>query len=313
MKKLAKKIFFSTLIASSATFARPEISIHENVEVSQRELLRLSDIAEISNANGEILSFAESVVLRDDARELLLSQKMESQEILSKIRSAMNSQEKVHKLNPSFRIPSQVKVTFSSTPISRQEIERKILNVLRVKCNDCEYKVSVQGVPIPLQKQWDLDFSQLSTKGGFLLPLKDGDQAQTKWVSGNIRVSQLTPVVTRMILQGERLQAQDIHMTLTDVTYSKDATLRVEDIQGQLAARSLPVGTPIWTSDLKREPAAKKGQIVKAIIGDENFEISANMQAEDNGFVGDLIKVKSFETQKILSGTVIEKGVVKLQ
>lgn len=306
-------LFFAILFINIQAFARPEISIPGNVEISQRELLRLSDVAEISGGNADLLSFAESVVLREDARELLLSQKMDSQEVLTKVRAAMNSQEGLRKLNPSFKIPSQVKVSFSSTPVSRQEVERKILNALKVKCNECEYKISIQGVPVPSQKQWDLDLTQLTAKGGFLLPLQDGDRQQLKWISGTIRVSQLTPVTTKLILQGERVQAQDIRMAMTDVTYSKDGVLRVEDIQGQVATRSLPIGSPVWTSDLKREPAAKKGQIVKAVIGDETFEISASMQAEDNGFVGDLIKVKSLETQKVLSGLVIEKGVVKLQ
>lgn len=306
-------LLFLIIFGATSAFARPEISIPGSVEISQRELLRLSDVAEISGGNAELLSLVESIVLREDARELLLSQKIDSQEVLTKIRTALNSQEKLHKLNPSFKIPSQVKVSFSSTPVSRQEVERKILNTLRTRCGDCEYKVSIQSVPIPSQKQWELDFTQLSAKGGFLLPLKEGDQRQLKWISGTIRVSQLTPVTTRMILQGERVQAQDIHMIATDVTYSKDGVLRAVDVQGQLAARSLPIGSPVWSSDLKREPAAMKGQIVKAVIGDESFEISANMQAEDNGFVGDLIKVKSLENQKVLSGLVVEKGVVKLQ
>lgn len=309
MRVLFCAIFFINIQA----FARPEISIPGNVEISQRELLRLSDVAEISGGNAELLSFAESIVLREDARELLLSQKIESQEVLTKIRAAMNSQEGLRKLNPAFKVPSQVRVSFSSTPISRQEVARKILNNLKTRCDECEYRVSVQSVPVPSQKQWELDFSQLAAKGGFLLPLRDGDQHQLKWISGTIRVSQLTPVTTRMILQGERVQAQDIRIVMTDVTYSKDGVLRTGDIQGQLAARSLPIGSPIWTSDLKREPAAKKGQIVKAVIGDESFEVSASMQAEDSGFVGDLIKVKSLETHKVFSGLVVEKGVVKVQ
>ncbi|WP_374029632.1 flagellar basal body P-ring formation chaperone FlgA [Bdellovibrio bacteriovorus] len=309
-----KKFFFVLFFLSfNALAGRPEVSIPGSVEVSQRPLLRLSDIAVVTNGNDELLSFLESIVIREDARELLLSQKLESQEILGKVRAAMKSQEGLKKINPSFKIPSEVKVAFASTPISRQEMERRIINVLQARCHECEYKVTVQSTPQPANKDWQLDFTQLSGKGGFLLPVRDGDQRQLKWISGNIRVSQLTPVATRLILQGERVQPEDIRMTMTDVTFAKDGALRIEDIQGQLAARSLPVGTTIWSSDLKREPAAKRGQIVKALLGDENFEISVNMVAEDNGFVGDVIKVKNLETQKVLSGIVTEKGVVKLQ
>ncbi|MFV8248364.1 flagellar basal body P-ring formation chaperone FlgA [Bdellovibrio bacteriovorus] len=308
-----KKIFVFAFLVSLQAFARPEISIPSSVEISQRELLRLGDIATVTGGTEELVNALDAVVLREDCRELLLSQHLNSSEILVKMRAALNSQENLRRLNPQFKVPSQVQVSFASTPVSRQEVERKVHNILKARCNECEYQISIQSTPRPASKLWDLDFTQLSAKGGFLLPLRDGDQRQIKWISGTIRVSKLTPVTTRLILQGERVQADDLRMSMTDVTFAKDGSLRMEDIQGQMAARSLPVGSTVWASDLKREPAAKKGQIVKALLGDDSFEISVNMMAEDSGFVGDLIKVKNLETQKVLSGLVTEKGVVKLQ
>ncbi|WP_374031947.1 flagellar basal body P-ring formation chaperone FlgA [Bdellovibrio bacteriovorus] len=308
-----KKIFLLAFLVSLQAFARPEISIPSSVEISQRELLRLGDIATVTGGTEELVNALDAVVLREDCRELLLSQHLNSSEILVKMRAALNSQENLRRLNPQFKVPSQVQVSFASTPVSRQEVERKVHNILKARCNECEYQISIQSTPRPASKLWDLDFTQLSAKGGFLLPLRDGDQRQIKWISGTIRVSKLTPVTTRLILQGERVQADDLRMSMTDVTFAKDGSLRMEDIQGQMAARSLPVGSTVWASDLKREPAAKKGQIVKALLGDDSFEISVNMMAEDSGFVGDLIKVKNLETQKVLSGLVTEKGVVKLQ
>jgi flagella basal body P-ring formation protein FlgA len=307
------KLFLVLFFFSLQVFARPEITIPGNVEISQRELLRLSDIAVVTGGTEELLVSLDGIVLREDARELLLSGHLNSQDILSKVRAAMASQETLRRFKPAFKVPAQVKVNFATTPVSREEVERKIHNVLQARCNSCEYKISIQSTPIPAQKQWDLDFSQLTAKGGFLLPLRDGEQGQIKWISGTIRASQLTPVTTRLILQGERVQPDDIRMVMTDITFARDGVLRPEDIQGQLAARSLPVGSPVWMTDLKREPAARVGQSVKAMLNNEGFEISVNMQAEENGFVGDTIKVKNPETKKVLSGLVIEKGVVKLQ
>lgn len=307
-----KKLILVSIFLGATTWARPEIEIPAQVEISQRPLLRLGDIAHLKGGNSNLLKFLDDVVLREDARDLVLSNHINSQEILMKVRAIMKSRNDVRSLTPSFKIPSQVKVTFSQDAVSREEVARKVLNHLQMSCGDCEYKVSVTKTPVPTQKDWDLDFSQLSSKGSFLLPLREGSD-QNKWISGTIRVSQLTPVATRLISQGERVQASDFRMVMTDITYAKDSAVRLQDVQGQIAARSLSVGAPMWASDLKREPAAKKGQIVKAMLGDETFEISVNMQAEDNGFIGDLIKVKNIETQKVMSGLVVEKGVVKLQ
>lgn len=307
------KIFFSLLIFAIQCYGKTEISIAKNVEISQRPLLRLSDIAEVNQGSEEVLTFMDEVVLREDARELLLSQAMGSQEILHKIKSALNAQDSKQKMKLTFKIPSEIKIDFSPSPISKQEIERKILNVLKTQCHSCDYKLSIQSIPSISQRQWELDFSKLNPKGGFLLPVKEGVLGEQKWISGTIRVSQLTPVASKLILQGERVQPEDIQMVMTDITYAKDSTLRLSDIQGQLAVRTLPLGSPVWSSDLKREPAAKKGQMVKALVVEDGFEISTSMIAEDNGFIGDLIKVKNLQTQTVLSGSVVEKGVVKLQ
>lgn len=308
-----KSVLFFILSFSINALARPEIMIPSSVEISQREILRLGDIAVVSGFQEEHIGHLDSIVIRDDSRALLLSQKLEAQEILNALREGLKNNETLKKLNPLFKVPSQVAVSFSSSAISRQEAERRILNTLRAKCHQCEFQVSVHGTPVPSGKQWFMDMSGLSTKGGFLVPVKDGTNQQTKWISGTIRVSKLTPVTTRMILQGEKLKSEDVRMEMTDVTFAKDSGLQSGEIDGKLAARMLPVGTPLWASDLKQEPAAKRGQIVKALLGDSTFEVSVYVEAQENGFIGDQIKVKNLETKKILSGTIEEKGVVRLQ
>ncbi len=308
-----KKITLLLTLFSLQAFARPEISIPEEVEISQHEILRLGDIAKVKEGSEELVTFLDGIVIRDDARGLLLNQFLPSSEVLAKFRQALTAEPRLRAMNPQFKVPSQVKVNVSPVPVSRQEVTRKILNILDARCNECEHLVNIQSTPRPYGKTWDLDFSKLAAKGGFLLPLRDGESNQNKWVSGTIRVSRLTPVTTRLILQNERVQEGDLELKMTDVTFAKDSVLRKEDVHGQLSIRSLPVGSPVWASDLKREPAAQRGQMVKAVIGDGDFEVSVNMLAEDNGFVGDLIKVKNLDNKKILSGLVTEKGVVKLQ
>lgn len=306
-------LLFSNILWSLGAQARPEILVPERVEISQREILKLGDIAILRGGSVDLLSALDKITLRQDARELLLSQELKSQEILNLLKNAMVDNEALKMANPIFKIPTQVHIEFSANPVSRDEVERKILNFLKVRCADCEYKISIQSTPITSHKGWEMDFSQFSPRGGFLLPVREGATGGTKWISGTIQVSRLTPVTTRMVLQGERLQAQDIRMEMSDVTFAKDVVLRLEDIQGQIAIRNLAVGSPIWSSELKREPAVQKGQIVKANLIEEGFELSVSMQAEDSGLVGDTIKVKNLDTKKNLSGLVIDKGMVKLQ
>lgn len=300
-------------IGAVAADARPELSVPAELEISQREVLYLSDIVMVTGGNAELLNQLDKIVIRKDARELLLSQELPSSEVLQVIRAELQANPDFKKMNPAIKVASKVKVSFSKAPISKAEIERRVLNQLSAQCSDCEFKVNVQSTPFPLSHQWKVDYSQLAQKGSFLVPLTDGEARPQKWISGNIRMLKLTPVATRMIQQGERLQSTDIKMEMTDVTFAKDAGVNTQNLEGQLAARAITVGSPIWQSDLKREPAAVRGQILKAILGDEEYEITTTVQAEENGFVGDVIKTKNMDTKKILSGVIVEKGVVKLQ
>lgn len=306
-------VFILGLLTLNIAQARPELIVPAELELSQKATLHLGDMVVVKEATPELLALLDQIVVLKDARELLLSQQLKSSDILTVLRTQLQSDEAFKRINPGFKVPSQIKVSFSAAPISKAEVERKALNQLSAKCSDCEFKVNVQSTPFPYGKDWQIDYSATVAKGGFLLPMTDGENRPTKWISGNIRMMKLTPVATRMIQQGERLKTTDIQMQMTDVTFAKDSGVDPGQLEGQLAARLIAIGSPIWSSDLKREPAATRGQILKALLGDEDFEITTNVQAEENGFVGDVIKIKFLETKKVLSGVVIEKGVVKLQ
>ena len=293
--------------------ARPEITIPNNVEISQRPKLRLGDIAVIRGANSELLSLLNNFVLREDSRGLLLSQHLESAEILKKIKDNLEITEFLRHSNPTFKIPTRIDIGFSQLLISKEEIERKIKNFLSVRCVDCEYRLNIQTIPEPGSREWEPEFEQMTAKGGLLLPLRDLENRPKKWISGQIHISKLTPTATRLIQQGERFTRDDLVMSPNDITFSKDNILRVEDLVGQIAVRTLSVGSIVGSADCRKEPAAQKGQIAKGLIGDESFEISVNVEIQESGFIGDIVKVKSIENNKYFSAQIVEKGVVKLQ
>lgn len=306
-------VFLLATLVSGFALARPEIIVPAQIEISHRPVLMLGDVVDLYGFSVKGQGILESIVLVENAKELSISQKIPSSEILSVLRQALKENEDLRSLNPSLKVPSEVKVSFSKTQISAQEVERKILNHLRTRCGQCDYSVSIQSVPAVESLDWTMDYKQVSDKGGFLVPLREKGQASVKWISGTIKLSKLTPVAKRLILQGERLTDADIQFEMKDVTYQEASDLKIEEIAGQTASRNLSRGSLIQVRDLRREPAAKRGQIVKALLGDEGFEITLSMQAEDSGQIGDVIKLKNLENSKVFSGTIVEKGVVKLQ
>jgi flagella basal body P-ring formation protein FlgA len=128
-----------------------------------------------------------------------------------------------------------------------------------------------------------------------------------------VKVQKSVPVARRFIRFGERIQMEDVEMAESNITHLKEESPLLSQVIGLIANKSLAAKTPVILSDLKREPAARKGQVLKALIGSSDFEVSINALAEENGFIGDVIKIKNSETQKTISAIIVEKGVVKVQ
>lgn len=295
------------------SWARAEVKIQAEVEVSQKRALYLGDIVEVRDGSVALVKALESTLVRDDARELLISQKLPSKEVLEIFRKALNENAEIQSAKPVLKVPSEVKVSFSTNPISRSEVERKILNRLFSSCVGCDFKVTIQSTPVPQSENWSVNYDFNELKGGVLLPLADGNNRSAKYVSANIRVSKLTPVAKRFVKVGDRVTMDDFEYKFTDITFAKDSPLNVEDIEDQISAKNIAAGAPVWAGDFKKQAAAQRGQIVKAVIGDENFEITTEMMAEESGYIGDTIRLKSLDTKKLFSGTVMAKGVVRIQ
>lgn len=297
-------LFFN--MAKGETVVRPEVSFASVIEISNHENIKLGDLVTIKNGSEELLSLLDGVSVKQ-------KETYSAREISALIKFELENNSSLQKLNPSFKIPSEVQLKISKVPVSKAEVERRVGNILKTRCADCEFKVQVQNTPFPASGPWEIDYSALTLKGSFLISLRDTDAKSIKWISGSVKIMKPIPVAARFLQANERVEAKDVKMELTDVTFAKDNSLQMSDITGQVLQRSLQPNAPIWSSDLKREAATKRGQTVRAVLGNEDFEISTQMQAEENGFVGDTIRLKSMENQKILSGVIIEKGVVKIQ
>lgn len=133
------------------------------------------------------------------------------------------------------------------------------------------------------------------------------------WVTGKLAFFRQTPVTTRMINMGERITSSDFVIRKVNVTFAKDGAPQEAELIGKLAGRTLNLGQPIFFGDLKKESAALRGQLVKILLGSDIMEVTASGTAEETGSLGDTIKVKSADTQKILSGVLIDKGTVKVE
>lgn len=297
---------------ASLAWARPEVIFPPETEVSNTAVISVFQVAEMKELKG--LAFREiarmPLVEKIEKQENLV---LSGKEVSKKLRDLVKNSELLKKINPSFKIPSEIHIHIRQEGFSKIEVERSMKNILASRCDSCRFQITIDSMPKMNPLNGRIDWEQEIKYGSFMIAVREAEQFVNKWITGTLHVRKTVPVAKKLIRFGERLQTEDLEILEADVSYVKEETPDLSQVVGLIANRTLTPRTPILLSDLKREPAAHRGQVVRALVGDQDFEISINASAEENGFIGDLIKVKNLETQKMMSGIVIDKGVVKVQ
>ena len=252
--------------------------------------------------------------------EVLPARPAGDRRFLGRVEMARALQEALGGSDFSFKIPNQMIIESRANFISRFDLNKALKFEALKQCPDCELKI--RDVRIPELKDlggdllsWSIDASQTKLLGSFLVPIRvqTGSGEKNFFASGTIDAFKQGYVTRKAIPAGERLTESDLEMKIVNVTYLKGSLLQAQDLKGQLLAKYVVAGQPLLSGDIKKEPAAVRGQLMKVIAGDETLEINTQAIAEEPGFVGDLIKLKNTETQKLISGKIIDKGLVKLQ
>ena len=133
------------------------------------------------------------------------------------------------------------------------------------------------------------------------------------WIPLKMKVFQMVPITTKWLIPSQKVTEEDLQVQRVNITSLKGQFVEVKELIGQVAQRSISPGSPLSSADVRKDPIVKRGQIVNATINDGAFEISAEMTAEESGFIGDTIKVKSKETKKILPAEIRNESSVVIK
>lgn len=280
------------LLASGA-----EIMVPSVVEVSPRSTISLFDIVEAKNMSDEIASE-------------LMSISIPSKSVFSKPEIV----KLVRAVNARFILPSELKIIKSQSAVSRMEVERKIKNKIFSQCADCEVGVQVSSVPARMEADWAMDLNLDLTKNSLMIPIFAVRNSDAKaWVVAQVRRYQQVPVLNRSVRIGEVLTEDMLSYEKRQLLNQRDTVLKSSAVVGMQAARFMSAGQLIQNSDLKREQVLKRGQIVKAIFGNERFEVAITAEVQESAAVGDVVKVKNLDSQKVFAGKVIDRGLVRIE
>jgi flagellar basal body P-ring formation protein FlgA len=298
---MMNKFLFSALfLFSFGVQANPEIAIASTIEVSPRSSINAFDVVEAKNMSDSIAEDLKEVVLSAEGKNETLS-KSDLAKLLRGVKAR-------------FVLPSEMKLLRSRNAISRMEVERKIKNKIYSDCNACEVQVVVSNIPQNLLSDWDLDLNIDLSKKTVMIPIYSTSNASLKnWIVAEIKRYQKVPVLNQSVKFGEVLAPEMFIFEKREISNVRNTFQSLESLEGMQASRFLNAGQVVQFSDVKREQVLKRGQMVKAIVGNNSFEVIISAEAQEAGSVGETIKVKNLDSQRVFAGKIVERGVVRIE
>jgi flagella basal body P-ring formation protein FlgA len=294
---------------------KTEVRFHELTTVRMNEPVYLPQVATVRDASSDLMTKLNAIVVHEGVSSEGL-QEIRNQELVASLRQKLSfadSQKIV------FKIPNEVKFKASRSHIYTNDLIHAVIEQAQVVCGpNCV--IDVEDFHLPLIAttteviSYKLDTRAFRQPGSFVLPfvVETSKGRQNLWVTGSAKFRKQALVATRMLKIGEKVSAQDFREELVDVSQSKDGVPTLENLQGRIISRPVHIGQTLFFSDLKAVNAALRGEPVKIILGDEVYEVSMMGVAEQNGAMGDSIKVKTPD-KKVLLGELIEDRVVRVK
>ena len=144
--------------------------------------------------------------------------------------------------------------------------------------------------------------------------LIDEVKYRTVWVSFDVTLYRELPVLRRPIPLGGTIQEGDLVLRRTPVEASfRGEMLTPAKLIGATARRSLSQGRPVSTLDVTRMAAVQQGETVTLEIKNGQVLVSTKVLCMNDGFLGDVVAIRTLETGKELTAVVVQKGRLELR
>ncbi len=299
--------------------SEPIIQVRPSVELDEARAVTIGDITNFQGFGERELSQIKSIRLTDAPAEG--EERVFSDVALSQIfRQYLPLLQAEHGEKIRMMIPSRVVVSRKVFRLNSQDVENEIRSQLQTICSACEFQFSNLTLPtlngvMDRSTTWRVRLRSELPRGSFSVPLelKNQQGQKTLWVSGSLQIFRRVPIAQRMLQIGDKVAESDFSFERRDVTFESDAFPTQAELMSAFAARGIAVSKPIGRSMIRREQALKVGEPVRIVSGTDDWQISMDGIAQQNGFVGDLVRVQIPRTRKSLSGMVKEKGLVEVR
>lgn len=294
-------------IFSFTAEAKKTINISSDLEISDREKISLFDLVNSS----DILDSAE--VEKLNSFQFPIASGYTNTDILHEIKKSDEFVSWLNEKEIRLNLPKQIKLEITTGKISEVEVKKKLHAQLKSFCRNCDFIIKIKNLPKLKSNQWNFDFSNLQVRKSILLPIVYNVETQNQIIPIELKIFTQGLVLNKFIAQNQKINQEDVELKTVELTQINDVGVPTEQLGEIFAIRALPMNTILNQAMIRKSFVINRGQQVKAIIGKNDFEISIDATSESNGFIGDIVRVKSLLNQKILNARVVAKDLVEIE
>ncbi|MCD6450621.1 MAG: flagellar basal body P-ring formation protein FlgA [Thermotogaceae bacterium] len=140
------------------------------------------------------------------------------------------------------------------------------------------------------------------------------NENKTYYLSLKLKVScyRNVLVLKKPVFYGQTVYPDDLEYKRVDILQIISTPASTEDAYYSKARKTLKVGEILTLDSIKRKPDVIKGEILIAFVELPGIYITVMVEALQEGYIGDTIRVKNLTSGKILKGVLLKDKRVKV-
>jgi len=141
----------------------------------------------------------------------------------------------------------------------------------------------------------------------------DGPPVIQRNVFGTVYEMAQIPVPKRLISAGDVIAADDLEWQAVHLTrLSGNSLTDAEQLVGRMAKRPLKAGQILRQSDVAVSPVIRKNDLIRLVVKTGQMTLSVQGKAMQDAAMGQTIRVVNVNSNRQLTGTVIDAGTVAI-
>jgi flagella basal body P-ring formation protein FlgA len=144
--------------------------------------------------------------------------------------------------------------------------------------------------------------------------LHAGERLRSFWITAEIAIRSKVLTAAKQISTGKIVAADDVTSKYVEITDLRASYIRIpEDILGKVSRRNISPGDPLTRESFADPLLVKNGETVRLRLEREGIVLTSLVKAEQDGKLGQMIRVRNVDFSTLLKAQVTGKAEVRVQ